>query len=141
MQVQGYVTCLLCPELVVREVAARTGGICSGCFKGGRGPNMRRLEVVGRGYRIRVPTRRPRPTKIRTRDAHHNDVVKAKLRANKRLRAIFPDLYDTLLAEERAAAGLDPWPMDMAVRHAWDPDCSQSMRFAEIYHALDRGAP
>lgn len=125
----------------MREVAARTGGICSGCFRGGRGPDMRHLEVVGRGYRIRVPMRRPQRTRIRTRDARHHDVNKAKYRAQKRLRAIFPDLYDCLLAEERAAVGLEPWPLDMAVRHGWDPDCTQSMRFAEIYHALDRGAP
>lgn len=102
---------------------------------------MVHMEVVGRGYRIRVPRRKPtRRIKPRARDRHHSDVNRAKLRAAKRLRAIFPDLYDALLAEERAAAGLDPWPLDMAVRYAWDPDSSVSMRFAEIYHALDRGA-
>lgn len=122
----------------MREVAARTGGICAGCFRGGRGPNMRRIEVVGRGYRIRVPLRKSQRTRVRVRDVDHHKVVKAKDRAAKRLRAVFPDLYDTLLAEERAAAGLDPWPLDMAVRYQWDPDSSESMRFAEVYHALDR---
>lgn len=58
----------------------------------------------------------------------------------RRLRAIFPDLYDILLAEERAAAGLDPWPLGTALATGPDPDGSQTERFAILYHALqDRG--
>lgn len=141
IELLGYVICRLCPEPVIREVAARTGGLCSTCFAGGRGPNMRRIEVVGRGYRIRVPLRKPQRTRIKVRDQHHHQAAKAKHRAHKRLKAIFPDLYDTLVAEERAAAGLEPWPTEAAVRYHWDPDSTQSMRFAEIYHALDRNTP
>jgi hypothetical protein len=139
-EVVGYDTCTLCPNLVLKEVARHTGGICSECFAGGAGPDMRHIEVVGRGYKIRVPPRKTRRT-THARDVNHHAVEKAKGRALKRLKAIFPDLYDTLLAEERARAGLNPWPTYAAVRHSGDPDCSKTIEFAEVYHALDRGEP
>lgn len=100
---------------------------------------MRHIEVVGRGYKIRVP---PRKTRRGARDVNHHVVEKAKGRALKRLKAIFPDLYDTLVAEERARDGLRPWPTYSAVRHHGDPDCSETIKFAEVYHALEsRGEP
>src|SRR5262245_52702498 len=116
--VLGWRTCLLCPNLVLNEVAARTGGICTDCFAGGKGPDTIRLEVIGRGFRARVPRRRP-SLKKRNQPKHpdHHKAEKAKAQAHKRLKAIFPDLYDTLVAEERARLGLHPWPTFMAVRH------------------------
>lgn len=128
---------MLCPNLVLNEVAARTGGICSECFGGGNGPNTIRIEVVGRGFRARVPRRRPKaPKRNEPKHPDHHKAERAKQNAHKRLKAIFPDLYDTLVAEERARLGLHPWPTFMAVRHGWDPDCSQTMRIAEVYHAI-----
>lgn len=123
---------------MLRETARHTGGVCDECFAGGKGPDLRRIEVVGRGYRIRVPLRRPRLKRPQPRDPNHHEAEKAKAAAAKRLKAIFPDLYDTLVAEERAKRGLKPWSTYAAVRYGWDPDSSQTIRFAEVYHALDR---
>lgn len=50
---------------------------------------------------------------------------------------MFRDLYDIILAEERAAEGLDPWPIDMAVRYGPDPGAEQTLAFARAYHLLD----
>jgi hypothetical protein len=136
-EIVGYANCVLCPEIVLRETARHTGGLCEKCWAGGHGPDIRHIEVVGRGYKIRVPPRKTkRPV---TRDPNHHAAEKAKGRALKRLKAIFPDLYDTLVAEERSRAGLRPWPTYTAVRHHGDPDCSKTIEFAEVYHALDRG--
>lgn len=132
----GWRTCLLCSNLVINEVAARTGGICSECFAGGHGPNTIRIEVVGRGFRVRVPRRRPRSRRPSDKHPDHHKAERAKTNALKRLKAIFPDLYDTLVAEERAKMGLHPWPTHMAVRYGWDPDCSKTLEFAEVYHAI-----
>lgn len=123
---------------MLREVSRHTGGICSNCFKGGKGPNLRVIEVVGRGYRIRIPLRKPQRSKWQPKDPNHHAAERAKARAHKRLKAIFPDLYDTLVAEERARLGLAPWPVVSAVRYGWDPDCKQTLEFAEVYHALHR---
>lgn len=48
----------------------------------------------------------------------------------RRLRQLFPELYDTLVAEERARRGLEPWPTATALQ-AHQPD-----DFAEVYDAL-----
>lgn len=123
--------------MVLREVAARTGGVCKNCFRGGHGPDLHTIEIVGRGYRIRVPLHKAQVKRRQPKDPNHHAAEHAKRRALKRLKAIFPDLYDTLVAEERARAGLDPWPTYTAVRDGWDPDCSETLRFAAVYHALD----
>lgn len=124
---------------MLREVAARTGGICSDCFAGGKGPDLRRIEIMGRGFRVRVPLRKPH-IRLHRQPKHpdHHAAERAKQQALKRLRAIFPDLYDTLVAEERARSGLAPWPTETAVRYGWDPDCAETIRFAAVYHALDQ---
>ena len=64
-------------------------------------------------------------------------VQQAKVRARKRLQALFPDLFDIFYAEERARVGLDPWPIELALRRGPDPDCQQTMGFAHVYHALE----
>lgn len=138
MEVLGYHTCRLCPNLVLRETSRKTGGVCDDCFKGGNGVNLRVIELVGRGYRIRVPARKRRPKRPQPRHPDHHQSEKAKANALKRLKAIFPDLYDTLVAEERARLGLHPWPTEMAVRYGWDPDCHKTIEFARVYHALDQ---
>jgi hypothetical protein len=62
----------------------------------------------------------------------------ARLRALKRLRAVFPDLYDVFYAEERARVGLEPWTIDMAVGPTADTGCNETLDFARVYHALDQ---
>lgn len=55
----------------------------------------------------------------------------------KRLRAIFGDFYDMLLAEERAAVGLDPWPIETVVGANPGLGAEETVDFAAVYHALD----
>lgn len=123
---------------MIREVAGKTGGVCSGCWKGGAGPDLRTIELVGRG--IRLTTRlRSRPGRVKSGGKSPSDrqLERIKRASQKRLSWIFRDLYDIILAEERAAAGLDPWPVDMAVRHGPDPGAEQTLAFARAYHLLD----
>lgn len=63
---------------------------------------------------------------------------KARLRAMQRLRAVFPDLYDIFLAEERARAGLEPWPLEKAIKPSEDQDGSKTLDFARVYHHLQQ---
>jgi len=142
-EVQGYVLCARCRDsLVIEPVANRTGGICTTCLAE-RGSPLKEIEVEARGARFQIPLGRPKRAPRRKSPeakARERVVDKCKERAMKRLRAIFPDLYDILLAEERAAVGLDPWPLGSALRHGPDPDGSQTEAFAVLYHALqDRG--
>ena len=139
----GYVLCARCHDsLVIEPVANRTGGICTTCLEE-RGSPLTAIEVEARGARFQIPLgRRKRPPRKKSPEAKARERVvdKCKERAMKRLRAIFPDLYDILLAEERAAVGLDPWPLGTALRHGPDPDGSQTMAYAQMYHQpQDRG--
>lgn len=143
--VVGYALCVGCgDDLVLDIVARRTGGLCTTCFDR-RGGALRHIEIEARGARIPIRLGPPARTRIRSRASHDSKtrekiVDKCRDRARKRLQAIFPDLYDILLADERAQAGLDPWPLAMAVRSGPDPDGSQTEAFARIYHLLeDRG--
>jgi hypothetical protein len=143
--VVGYVLCVGCDEeLVLDIVAGRTGGLCTTCFRL-KGTQLRHIEVEARGARIPVRLGRPGRKRVRSTPsaeakAREKTVDKCRERARKRLQAVFPDLYDIFLADERAAAGLDPWPLSMALRSGPDPDGSQTEAFARLYHLLeDRG--
>ena len=140
--VEGYVLCAGCgDELVLDVVANRTGDLCVDCLKANGGPR-RKIEVLARGTRIPVPLKAPKRQKKRSAPsdeskAREKQVEKCRAKARKRLQALFPDFYDILLAEERAAAGFDPWPLSRAVMFGPDPDGSQTEAFLAVYHALD----
>ena len=142
--IEGYALCVRCRDtLVLEPVANRTGGICDDCFEKGGGP-FRTIEIEDRGARFAVPLGRKRPGRKKTRSAEskarEKAVDKCKLKALRRLRAVFPDLYDIFLAEERAKIGLPPWPLGSALNHGPDPDGSQTEAYARLYHALqDQG--
>ena len=137
--VEGYVLCGTGEHTwVLAEVARRTGGLCSDCFIAQGSKRRDRIELVGGGARLEIPAR-PRRKRDRHRDREHDKLVeKCRERAKGRLASIFPDLYDILLAEERAAAGLEPWPVDMAVRAQDDPDGEVATQFAELALELDK---
>lgn len=141
-EVVGYVVCVGCRDALVLDVTARrTGDLCVDCLAE-RGEPLRHIEVEARGARLPIPLRATRPkrshrTSTPESRARERLVDKCKDRARKRLAAIFPDLYDVLLAEERAAVGLDPWSIDRALRAADDPDGNQTVEFAALYHALE----
>jgi hypothetical protein len=44
-----------------------------------------------------------------------------------------PDLYDQLLAQERAKLGLEPWPIEIALRAGEDPDASKTLAALDGY--------
>jgi hypothetical protein len=138
--VEGYVICEQGSHWVLREIARRTGGLCPECFQRAGGQRLRTIEVVGAGARISVPVnrrRRPRPT-TDARRRSKRAAERARERARKRLAHMFPDLYDIVLADERARAGLNPWTIDRVVTDHGDPDGEIALGFAELDLALER---
>jgi hypothetical protein len=135
----GYRACLneWCGELVLKEVAERTRNYCPECWRKLFNSDLTEIEIRGRGFKTQMPLRtKTTPKRNKGNKGRSQQVEKAKIRAMKRLRAIFPDLYDMILAEERARAGLDPWPVEMAVRGSNDRDGEQTIEFAHMYHLL-----
>lgn len=114
--------------------------MCQEAFLETQGHRSATLELVGRGLRVRVPIRN-RNRKHRKKDLTPEQVrrkkqaEKAKAAARRRLAAMFPDLYDVLLAEERGDRGLEPWTTDMAVRGR---DATVELGFAEALAELDQ---
>lgn len=141
--VEGYALCVICQDsLVLEPVAKRTGGLCTDCFEE-RGSPLRSIEVEARGARFPVRlgrSKRPKNPKTPESRARERALDSCKSKAMRRLKSVFPDLYDIFLAEERAKAGFDPWPLETALIHGPDPDGSQTEAYARLYHALqDRG--
>lgn len=120
--VEGYVLCPRPhdqPRLVREEVANCTGGVCLECFHNEGAKLIHKIELVRRGQRLVVP-KRAKPDRRKRhrpeRNARKNLNAKARERARKRLSEIYPNIYNVLLAEEREALGLAPWPEAIAVR-------------------------
>jgi hypothetical protein len=139
----GYRACRnqWCGELVLVEIARRTGELCTACFQSHLGDQLTQVEVVSRAQRMTMTTtKRARSEHARAKgDKSTKRLTEhARLRALKRLRAVFPDLYDVFYAEERARVGLEPWTIDMTVAPSTDPGCSETLEFARMYHALDQ---
>lgn len=135
--VVGYVTCATCPDAwVAKDYASSHGGQCPECFVAGGRKIRRHLEVVGRGTTVKISTAKPRK-KVRT-TPKNKQLEKAKDRARKRLAATFPDFYQILLAEERAAIGLPPYPKDWDARCGPDPSGEATGAFAALYHRLEQ---
>lgn len=115
-----------------------TDGVCPEAFERRTGPRASTVELVMRGRRIMVPTSENRKRHRRPNDAKklrrkHNE--KAKHAARLRLAAMFPDLFDVLLAEERAERGLEPWPVENAARS--DRNAEVELGFAELFAELE----
>jgi hypothetical protein len=141
IDVEGYRACLneWCGQLMLKEVAERTRGYCAECWRTVFNENLTSVEIRGRGFKTEIQLRtKNSPKKNRGNKDRAKQIEKAKLRAMKRLRAIFPDLYDMILAEERARVGLEPWPVDMAVRGSDDRDGEATLKFAQMYHLLEQ---
>jgi hypothetical protein len=136
--VEGYVLCARGAHVWVRsEVASRLGGVCHECFAAEGGQTIRTIELVGRGMRINIPLNKRSHRKRQLSDsrlARKKLSLKARDSARKRLSAIFSDMYDILLAEERAKLGLEPWPVEIAARGR---DASAEFGFAAMISELD----
>lgn len=139
-QLVGYRTCLneWCADLVLEEVAQRTRGFCTGCYRKLIAPSLSEIEVRNRGRRMTTPVRLKtnRATNKGDRETQR-EAAKANERARKRLSMIFPELYDVLRAEERSRVGLDPWPVEAVVKAPEGPTADESIDFARVLAALD----
>lgn len=119
MVMAGYALCP-CGTWVVDAVASRTGGLCADCFRPTLAARTSRLEVVGAGFKVAVPRgqakkkRRRRETEQRT--ARRRLARESREAARLRVCAMFPDLYDAVLADERMKRGIEPWPVEIAIR-------------------------
>jgi hypothetical protein len=136
----GYRSCRnqWCESLILLEVAERTRGLCVPCWRTHLGAQVAHVEVVSRGERLKVSVnkrRRGPRTGKGDRDTHRK-ADKAKVRAMRRLRAVFPDLYDVFYAEERARVGLDPWTVDSVINEPPEMRAEQTLAFAEVYARL-----
>jgi hypothetical protein len=111
MEVAGCVLCRRCPNLVIREIARRTGGLCGDCLDV-VGANIRTIEVSygGRPVKIRSRVRRPG-----SRGSAERAKLSAKCRekAARRVAKLFPNVFEVIVADERARAGLEPWPFTL----------------------------
>lgn len=138
IDVAGYRSCRNehCGALVLVEISQRTRGLCTECFRGDLGQSLAEIEVriQGRNMTMKMPRQRRSAEKgdLRT----HRLGNRARARADKRLRQLFRDLYEVLLAEERARLGLEPFPYETVIHN--DPgDPSQSIEFARVFAALE----
>lgn len=141
IDLEGYRACRnqWCGELILVEIARRTGGLCPTCHRSHLGKQVAAVEAVSRGERMRVNVgKQPASTRNRAKGDYDTKrkTERAKTRALKRLRAVFPDMYDIFYAEERARAGLEPWSLEAAMASSSDPDGEQTLAFAQMYHAL-----
>lgn len=86
------------------------------CFSNTRFKTVRQVEVLNRGRKMNVRTRddRPKKKKYKPQSAaskeRHSASELARRRAMRRLRALYPEMYAVLYAQERAKAGLTPVP-------------------------------
>lgn len=139
IDLEGYRSCRneWCGQLVLVEIAERTQGLCTPCFRTHLGDSIAEVEVVSRGDRVSVRTGGRRRDQTAKGDQQTKRMTeKARVRALKRLRGVFPDLYDVFYAEERARVGLDPWTIDSIIQEPSAMDAQQTMDFARVYHRL-----
>ena len=135
MTALGYSVCARCNQPELSEVTRATKGLCARCWREGLTPPTTIIEVMVSGERmaVNVEKRRKRRTN-RGRSETKAKAAQAKRRAMRRLRAAFPDFYDMLVADERARAGLEPYPWQRLLQTG--PGASETIDFAATYHAL-----
>ena len=98
------------------------------------GTTVGRIKVIADGIAMTMPTKRfHRRRKNRGDPATKHAAEHARRRAKTRLAKLYPAVYDQILAEERGKLGLDPWPVELAVRGVDDPDGSKTLDALESY--------
>jgi hypothetical protein len=148
--VLGYTACKSCGAAVLNEVAYKTDGHCAECFRlkaaeilapvmtvvAGRErlvlrTNRSKRSPGDRAQRARARARRRQDPDVK---AHTKLVTQCADRARRRLATILPELYEILLADERANAGLNAWTIERALTPG---ECSSSLPFLENYHHIE----
>ena len=125
-KVFGYIACRLCSQPELDVVGWKTNGLCAACFRAGA--NALFADVIAHhasGERVRLSLvsekrspgerRRRRFKSKRERTDHERKVRRAEAAALRRLKHLYPDVYEVLVADERAERGLDAWTVDRAV--------------------------
>lgn len=136
-----------CGAYVGEDTARATGGACIPCFRAGLSGRTKRLEVRTLAGVIDLPSRPP-PSDARRRrdrakqrrrasDPTRAAAVAARKAALRRLRDCFRPVYEMLLADERAARGLEPFTTPALVNHADGETASKTLEWAEVYSALE----
>lgn len=93
------------------------------------------VEVMHRGKVTGVRNAR-KPKRSKGDSETKTKAEQAKRRAMRRLKHIFPEVFSVLLAEERAAIGMEPWPLERLERHDRE-EMVATLDFASVYHLLD----
>lgn len=118
--------------MVLSEVAYKTNGHCAECFRNKANEILEAALVVvsGReritlrtvGGKTRSPGERAQRRRGKRRAAKTPRGMErarlyqmARARADARLRALFPELWEVIIADERAKLGLDAWTLDRAL--------------------------
>lgn len=138
-EIEGYVTCRNpgCGTIIVKQVAQRTFGFCDLCAKGLIGKPARVAEVINAGRRAYLPLKTHKAERCKYPD-REKKAEKARLRAMKRLKVMFPEIYDILLAEERSKEGLNPWTVERAIDRSERAASEATLDFANVYAALSQ---
>lgn len=127
MTVMGYVVCE-CGAPVLDAVAWKTQGKCADCHRALFNQLVGVMEIVGRNMRVSVPSELPKSEAAQRRAAAKRKARKtpesraneklreaAKQAAFKRMRDLFPELFEVLVADERAKRGLKAWTLNAAL--------------------------
>jgi len=147
VRVFGYQPCGHCQTPVLNEVAWKTGGRCSDCYRNKLGPVFDDIVAVTKNrerIRLTLSKRTPADRAGRRRNKARRGfeakekarlTMLARTRAYSRLTRIFPEIWEVLYADERAKLGLTAWTIDKAVSpHRVD---HKTMNLLQTYHRLE----
>lgn len=145
VDIVGYRYCSRCGAQVLEHVAWQTGQQCFECFVRFDMAKMREIEVSQRTTRYKVllppantPTKRRKNgrKKPKKNTTQANQANLARIRAHRRMAALFPDVYAIVYAEERWRAGLDPKPLRQ--KDALAKAVETYTAFVAYYQTLER---
>lgn len=146
-QVAGYVSCKLCQAFVLEHVAYQTRGVCFDCFLANEMTEFNEIEIRMRStaHKLRLrpantPPERRQSSKSRKKSPNERVTATdlARLRACRRMAALFPDVFAVLYAEERWKAGIAPKPS--RVKDLLANAVETFVAFSAYYQALDRSS-
>lgn len=148
----GYGVCAICDAPVLTEILFKTGGLCAPHFRERSADILDAAMVVMDGReKIVLKSRSKRSPAVRAQRARARQrqrqkpeekdrrrvVAGCQDRATRRLRRLVPELYEVLLADERARAGLAAYTIDMALTPG---DGMSALSWVEKYCALERAS-
>lgn len=130
-QVFGYTVCSTCGDAVLTEIAWKTSGRCAPCFRAHFNEVLDEIVVITpdrQELRVKVRPSKRHPSELagrrraKKRAKKRPDVrdrariaATAQARAKTRLARLFPEIYEVMLADERAKLGLEAWTIERAI--------------------------